>query len=175
MQIPESDMIFGDFSADDCFWIEKSRLYSISLRHLGFKSVEFVLYRSGITPSDGELLFVEAKTSLRHNYNGLSFAAEISDISQKYMDALQIVCAIWHGGRKESEKLPRNFIKFYESGKKIVFILVVKNGDRENLPTVGDAIRKRLLKENRLWKFEVLAINESDARKKNLIVTEDCE
>ena len=83
MQIPESNMIFGNFNADDCFWIEKSRLYSISLRHLGYKSVEFVLYRSGITPRDDELLFVEAKTSLRHNNEGMSFAAEISDIAQK--------------------------------------------------------------------------------------------
>ena len=60
MQIPESDMIFGEFSNDDCFWIEKSRLYSVSLKHLGFKSVEFVLYHSGTNPSEDALLFVEA-------------------------------------------------------------------------------------------------------------------
>ena len=60
MQIPESDMILSEFSNDDCFWIEKSRLYSVSLKHLGFKSVEFVLYHSGTNPSEDALLFVEA-------------------------------------------------------------------------------------------------------------------
>jgi len=173
MQILESGMLFGDFSDDDCFWIEKSKIYDVSLKHLGFKSVEFVLHRydnSENSTNRNELLFVEAKTTLHPSVAGREFSAEISDISQKFIDALQIVCAAWHGGRKDKIKLPMNFKRYFESGKKIVFMLVLKNEPTIGLSIIGDAISKQLLKENRLWKFDVIVLSEEFAIIENLVL-----
>ena len=164
-----SDMTFKDFGKDNCFQIEESKLYK-SLKHLGFKTVEFVAYRAGNHEGDCRLLFVEAKTTLRSEKDMPRFSDEIADISQKFIDALQIVCGAWHGGKKNTVKLPDNFTQFRENGKKIVFILVVKNSGKEELLTVADAISRQLLKEIRLWKFEVKVFNEELAKKENLIL-----
>ena len=51
MQAPTGDMVFSgmrfrDFGTDNCFRIENSRLYRVSLQHLGYKTVEFVAYNA---------------------------------------------------------------------------------------------------------------------------------
>jgi len=166
-----SGMKFIDFGTDNCFLIEESRLYKKSLQHLGFKTVEFVTYRSSAGAEESKLIFVEAKTTLRPESSKIRFADEIADISQKFIDALQIVCGIWHGAHKKNVVLPANFAKFRESGKKIVFVLVVKNSDNKNLLAVTDAIHKNLLKESRLWKFDIKVLNEELAQKENLVLT----
>ena len=85
------------------------------------------------------------------------------------MDALQIVCGIWHGGRRDKVSLPVKFSAFRENGSRIVFVLVIKNCDKEDLLFAKEAILRQLLKENRLWQFEVLVLNEELAQKKNLV------
>ena len=172
---PSRDMVFScmkfrDFGADNCYLIEESQLYQTSLRHLGFKTVEFVTYRSANDTKESKLIFVEAKTTLRPESAVSRFADEIADISQKFVDSLQIICGVWHGGRKDKVYLPANFDQFRENGKKIVFILIVKNGDARNLLTVKEAISRKLLKENRLWRFEVKVLDEELARKENLVL-----
>ncbi|MCL2361200.1 MAG: hypothetical protein FWC73_05245 [Defluviitaleaceae bacterium] len=180
MQVPPGDMVFSDmrfrdFGADncDCYRIEDSNLYRKSLRHLGYKSVEFVVYNSSGRAGESMLIFVEAKTTLRPQNSKSRFSDEIADISQKFMDSLQIICGIWHGGRKGKTQLPANFAQFYESGKKIVFALVVKNSEKRELLTVADAIYRKLLKERRLWKFDVKVLNEELSQKENLVLAED--
>ena len=180
MQVPSGDMVFSgmqflDFGTDNCFRIEDSRLYRQSLRHLGYKTVEFVTFRANGNPDEGKLLLVEARTSLRLERQSDKFADEISDISQKFIDALQIICGAWHGGRKNKVSLPANFGIFRENGRKIVFVLVVKNSEQRDLLTVSDAIYKRLLRESRLWKFDVKVLNEELAIKENLVLTGECE
>ena len=164
MRIFESGMTFGDFDKDDCFNIEKYELYKKSLSHLGFKTVEFVLYRHD------KLLFVEAKPSLRTEVNGNRFSDEVADISQKFMDALQIVCGLWHGGRKDKAKLPQSFSQFHKNGKGIVFVLVVKDGKKKDLLTTSRAISRQLLRENRLWRFDIKVLNEELAKNEKLVV-----
>ena len=165
-----SDMKFRDFGVDNCYLIEESRLYQTSLRHLGFKTVELVIYRSTSDTGGGKLVFVEAKTTLRPENAAFRFADEINDISQKFIDALQIICGVWHGGRKGKVHLPKNFDQFRENGRQIVFILVVKSGDERDLLTVKDAISKKLLKEKRLWRFDVEVLSEELAQKGNLVL-----
>ena len=176
MQISSGDMVysgmkFRDFGIDNCYRIEESKLYQKSLRHLGFKTVEIVTYLSADKIGESKLIFMEAKTTLRPESTKLRFADEIADISQKFIDALQIVCGTWHGGRKGKVTLPKNFEQFRENGKKIVFVLVVKKSDKKDLLTVKDAIFKRLLKESRLWKFKVEVLDEELARKENLVLS----
>ena len=150
--------------------IEESRLYQKSLSPFGFKTVEFVAYRSTTDTGGGKLIFVEAKTTLRQENAESRFADEISDISQKFIDAPQIICGVWHGGRKDKVHLPMNFDQFRENGRQIVFILVVKYGDKSDLLTVADAISKKLLKESKLWRFDVKVLNEELAQKENLVL-----
>jgi len=180
MQKPLGDMVFSgmqfsDFGEDNCFLIEDSRLYQKSLAHLGYKTVEFVMYKENGEPKSGKLLFVEAKTTLRSLENKTRFTDEINDISQKFIDALQIVCGVWHGARKEKPNLPANFADFRENGKKIVFLLVVKKGDRNQLLAASEAISKRLLKESRLWNFDVKVIDEQIAQQENLVLAGESE
>jgi len=175
MQAPTGDMVFSgmqfrDFGTDNCFRIEDSRLYKVSLQHLGYKTVEFVAYYANGNAGGAKLLFVEAKTSVRVEAKVGKFTDEVADISQKFMDALQLICGAWHGGRKDKVPLPTNFANFRESGKKISFILVVKNSGDRDLLTMRDAISTHLVKERRLWKFDIKVLNEELAIKENLVL-----
>ena len=166
-----SGMKFRDFGIDNCYRIEESELYKTSLRHLGFKTVEFVIYHSACDAGESKLIFVEAKTTLRQESAKIRFAEEIAGISQKFMDALQIVCGMWHGGRKGKKvSLPANFDQFRKYGSGIVFVLVVKICDKKDLLTVSDAISRKLLKESRLWRFKVKVLDEELAQKENLVL-----
>jgi len=168
-----SDMKFRDFGADNCFFIEESRLYKKSLHHLGFKTVEFVAFSPADQMTDSKLIFVEAKTTLRQASAKARFEEEIGDISQKFIDALQLVCGVWHGGRKGKVSLPANFALFRESGKKIVFVLVVKNIEEANLFNIKSAILDKLRRESILWKFDLMVLSEELAMEEKLVLAED--
>ena len=163
-----SDMRFNDFDANSCYRIEDAPLYKGTLKHLGFKTVEFVLCLKGIDDGQLKMMFVEAKPVIRPKFDN-----EIRQISQKFIDALQIVCGIWHGGRKDEEALPPNFKEFMQNGKKIVFVLIVKNCDKSDLLPAQEAIYKKLQREHALWKFEVKVLNEELAKKENLVLEEE--
>jgi len=158
-------MLFGDFDEANCFHIEKLDLYNRDLSSHGIKSVEFVLYR----PEKNKLLFVEAKTSLPIKERQGWLNSEITKISQKFMDSLQLVCGIWLRGDNGKTKLPDNYANFFEKGVEIVFILVIKRRG-VNLLHIADAIKANLLKEHKLWNFSILVLNEELARNKDLIV-----
>ena len=168
-----SGMKFRDFGDDNCFRIEESRLYQKSLQHHGFKMVEFVTLRNAEQPEDSKLVFVEAKTTLRQESAKARFEEEISDIAQKFIDALQFICGVWHGGRKNKTTLPANFAKFRENGSKIVFVLVVKNIEETNLRRVKSAILEKLRRERILWKFDLLVLNEELAIEEKLVLAGD--
>lgn len=67
--------------------------------------------------------------------------------------------------------MPANFKQFRNSGKQISFVLVVKNSEKKDLLTVAEAIKCKLRKEHRLWKFDVKVLNEELAIKENLVLT----
>ncbi|MCL1999601.1 MAG: hypothetical protein FWG65_12640 [Turicibacter sp.] len=162
-----SDMQFRDFGTDNCYRIEESNLYIETLEK-AFKIVEFVVYQP-IDADTGKLIFVEAKTNLPPQTKS-AFNKEIADISQKFMDALQVICGIWHGGLKNTVQLPANFDKFRENGKDIVFLLVAKSLDNESLLDVEEAIYKKLMKERKLWNFDVRVLNEEFAKRENFVL-----
>ena len=168
-----SDMKFKDFGADNCFLIEESRLYKNSLKTRGFKTVEFVAFIPANQAEDSKLVFVEAKTTLRQESAKPEFEKEINGISQKFIDALQIVCGLWHGGRNDKVSLPANFALFRDRGKKIVFVLVVKNIEETNLFNVKSAILSKLHRESILWKFELIVLSEKLAMGENLVLGRD--
>ena len=167
MRIDEEGLLFGDFELSDCFHIEKTKLYS-KLSGRGFKSVEFVLHR----PQKHELLFVEGKTTLPSIDNKVKYNDEIVEISQKFMDSLQLTCGIWFGRHNGNVAVPANSSYFFSYGIQIVFVLVIKNR-KGNLVRIAEEIKRKISREHKLWRFDVLVLNEDDARTHNLVVLEE--
>ena len=166
MRIVEDGLTFGDYSDADCFHIEKTDVYN-RLSGKGVKSVEFVLYQ----PEKSKLLFVEGKSTLPAKGNAIAFNGELIDISHKFMDSLQLACGIWFGGHNQYVKVPENSADFFRYGVQIVFVLVIKNR-KGQLLHIADRIKQHLSKEHKLWRFEVLVLNESDAQREKLVVVE---
>ena len=167
MQINEDGLLFGNFEPSDCFHIENTKLYS-KLKGRGFKSVEFVLHK----PEERKLLFVEGKTTLPAADNIDKYDEEIAHISQKFMDSFQLSCGIWVGQYNSKVDLPANSAQFFMCGVQIVFVLVIKNR-RGNLVRIAEKIKRKLSREHRLLQFEVLVLNEEDARTYQLVVSEE--
>ena len=163
MRIYESDMVFGDFNEADCFHIEQTDIRK-RLASRGVKSVEFVLSQ----PMEKRILFVEAKSTLPSANNIERFEEEINDISQKFMDSLSLTCGIWFGSHNSEVTAPDNREQFFSYGTQIVFILVIKSRKRD-LPHIEDMIKRQLLRERIRWGFDVLAMNEDEAREANLV------
>ena len=167
MRIFEEGLTFGEYDEADCFHIEKTDIYK-KLSGKSIKSVEFILHR----PEARKLLLVEGKNTLPAKNNRAAFSEEITDISYKFMDSLQLACGIWFGGHNSIVKVPKNGMNFFRYGVQIVFVLVIKNR-KGNLLHIADRIKQQLMKEHRLWKFEILVLNEELAKKENLIISED--
>ena len=157
-------MVFGNFDKANCFHIEKMEIYSRDLSRHGVKSVEFVLYR----PETNKTLFVEGKTSVSIEKGRGRFQRDISDISQKFMDSFNFAFGIWLGGHRGRMELPKNYARFFGRGVQVIFILVIKNC-RSDLLHIADVIKQRLLKEQRLLKFKVYAMDEAGAYRNNLL------
>ena len=86
---------------------------------------------------------------------------------------MQLACAIWLGSHKNKAKFPTNVSLFFQHGGLFRFVLVIKEHEKELLPYVEEAIKVKLKKELRLWKFEVTALNEELATEKKLVIRED--
>ena len=83
-----------------------------------------------------------------------------------------MACGIWFGGHNSKVLIPKNGLRFFSYGVLIVFVLVIKNR-KGNLLHIADRIKQQLLKEHRLWKFEIIVLNEELARRENLIISEE--
>ena len=166
-----SDLTFGDFSERDCFHIEKSRLYQKSLSTHGVKTVEFALIHPDTSNGTGKLWLVEARKSFSHQEN--RFNSNITEISQKFIDSLQMSCSIWLGSHRNKAKLPSNIEDFFKHGGLFRFVLVIKEHDkRELLTIIGEAIKAKLKKEFRIWRFEIEVLDEELAIRRGLVIRE---
>jgi len=101
-----------------------------------------------------------------------AFKKEVTEISQKFMDSLQLTCGIWFGEHNRNVTVPENCTNFLRYGEQIVFVLVIKNR-KGNLVYIADMIKQLLLKEHRLWRFEIVVLNEDDAFEKKLVIHEE--
>lgn len=160
--IKESDMTFGGFRKEDLFRIEDS-----GLQHSfgeGIKTVEFVLLKD-----NDKLLFVEAKTSCPNRENRYEntdksekFESYFSDISDKFVDSLQMMLNVFLQRNESSDEIGRNIVnKNIYPALKFRFILVVKKAtDIEWLAGPKEELEARLLRWKKLWDVEVEVLNE---------------
>ena len=171
--IKESDMEFGAFRKEDVFRIEDSRLQHSFGE--GIKTVEFVLLKD-----NDKLLFVEAKTSCPNGENRYEskdkaekFEVYFTDISDKFVDSLQMMLNVFLQKRKESaDEIGFNITdKSIYPTLKFRFILVVKKAvDIAWLAGPKEELEARLLRWKKLWNVEVVVLNEELAVRYGIVL-----
>lgn len=168
--IRESDMDFGPFFPTQLFLIEKSSQYQDCNRSC-VRCCEFVLLK------DNKILFVEAKTSCpnseRQKETGertAKYHAFVSEITEKMRHSLSLYAAML-AGRRSMEGVGEGIRKADRAKTEIVFVLVVKNAEKEWLKNYADVFQRQLRPEMKIWNIRsVLVMNESTARTKGLIL-----
>ena len=159
--ITESGM---DFIAENAFYIEKAELYT-NLGD-GVRSVEFIRVKND------KLMFIEAKTGFPNpdnpcEENREKFQSTVETICEKFIHSLHLLSSVKIGVTKES--LPSDFDLSEKTS--LVFLLVIKNHDLAWCrPIKGKFIDALPLYLKKIWKPEVLVINQSVAVKQGLIV-----
>ena len=159
--ITESNMNFI-VDTGDTYHIEKSQAYIGICGSI--KTVEFIRQK------DNNLLFIEAKTTLTNPDNSANpvelFNNEISDICEKFIHSLSLLSAVQIG--VISETLPSGWDRAHKISLK--FVLIIRNHQMGWCRSVKHAIGQILpLHISKIWKPEVLVINQETAQKYNLV------
>ena len=161
----ESGMEFIVSPEQNLYYIEKSPVYAALQNEM--KMAEFVLYDD----KKKKVFVVEAKTSAPNpnsNVQAANFNTFINEIDQKLSNAMDLFAK-----QALCSALPAGFEKIDYSNVNIVFVLVIKNHKKEWLQTVNDALGIAVNKHKRfkkIWKCNVIVLNEDSARKKKLIL-----
>ena len=166
-----SDILFGDFDDASFFHIEQTALYQKRLKSHGINSAEYLLLRPSESQNEIALLVVEAKKTLAVRGSN-EFHANLTKIASQLMDSLKLAIGIWLGSYEGIVELPSNFDRFFERGRKITLILIIK--DREgDMPKIADTLKHQYLRnESKLLGFDVKVYNEQQAISANLVVKE---
>lgn len=167
-QVRESEMLF-EFEENQIFLIENSRLHNEVGE--GIKSVEFV-----VSLNEQEFTFIEAKSSSPKptKENQEKFDTFINDVSDKFVHSFNMfLTAILR--RYHDETIPRNFLEMNKEQAVFKFILIIKGHQIEWLQPLQDAFSKSLLNMRKIWKSNVIVMNEEMARDYNLIKRVDID
>ena len=165
--IYESKMKFGPFAEDEVIPIEKTPQY-IKIQH-GMRMCEFVLCRKG----KRKLIYVEAKTTAP-NPNSKDvinpkekFQNYIIEIKEKFTNALDL-----YVNMAMKKEVPNEFEDIDYNEYEIIFLLVIKECDRQWVKDVKDALEMSVRSELRvknIWCCKVLVFNEEMALRQRLI------
>lgn len=157
IQIEESKMLF-EFEKERVFRIENSKLQK-SIGE-GIKTVEFL-----VTLKEDEIYFVEAKSSSPQPTpeNKEKFDTFINEISDKFLHSFNMyLSAILK--RNHYDEIPTTLIDINKEKVEFKFILIIKGHKIEWLQPLKDAIYKKLLHQNKIWKNSVILMNEEIAK-----------
>lgn len=162
ISIKESGMNF-EFDEEMIFEIETSKLH----RQVGngIKTVEFI-----VSLKDNELSFIEAKSSSPRptKENEEKFDKFIAEISEKFLHSFNLyMSAIMK--RNTHDEIKRRFFEMDNSVVKFKFILIIKGHSIEWLAPLKDALERSLLYHNRIWKSNIILMNDELARAYNLV------
>lgn len=163
--IKESNMLFGEYEENKVFKIENSELHNKIGN--GIKVVEFILLRNG-----KYIDFIEAKSSSPQpsNDNKERFHEFIEEISDKFIHSFNLY---YSGIMKRNigyEEISNDFFELDLRKINFKFILVIKDHKEEWLIPLSEAIKKKLIYHNRIWKSDIIVINEKLAKQYNLVV-----
>lgn len=168
--IRESDMDFGPYVPGQLFHMEKSNQYQ-DCNKARVRCCEFLLLK------DRKLLFVEAKKTCpngeKQNEAGertKEYHGYVEEITEKMRHSLSLYAAML-AGRRSMEGVGEGIRKADRAKTEIVFVLVVKNAEKEWLKNYADVFQRQLRPEMKIWNIRsVLVMNESTARTKGLIL-----
>jgi hypothetical protein len=158
-EIRESGMAFVTASSDDeIFHIERSRLYA-SVE--GVKTVELVLRKT-----TKELDFIEAKSSSPRpdKANSSDFDDFIGEVTEKFIHSFNLFCAAAFGRYEKYFDAGEGFKTLDFSNVKFKFILVLNGHRIDWLPPLREALRRGLLYHQKIWKSELVVLNDTHAR-----------
>lgn len=156
--IDESGMIFGPYSENDIYMIEKSKSY-ISIG-CGVKTVEF-LYRD-----NNYFYFIEAKSG-GPNPKGERFEDYVNNIADKFIHSFNLWLTLFFERRCDTISLRMIDIDMRKSI--FLFVLVIKDHNKEWLPAIKAAIDRRMCAEIKIWGHRIIVINDEQAKKRKLI------
>ena len=166
-----SDIWFGDFDDADFYHIEQTSIYQKRMNPRGISTAEFLLIQSDDKASGRKLLVIEAKKTLAATGTD-DFHANLKKIARQFMDSLLLAFGIWLGSHDKNSKdeLPLNYIHFFENGRSILFVLVIKKRE-EDMINIADTLKSEYLrKERRILGFDVLVMNEEQAQRAGLVM-----
>ncbi len=175
LTILESNMLFGPFNQDHCFYLEKSELYQ-KLQH-GVQIAEFLLIK--IQQQVQNVWIIEAKSSSPRPQTQPAFDAFIAEIADKMRNALLLTLALKLGrhGADAQMLLPADFQTLDLSTTRFKFILVIKNHLDAWLVPLQEALNRCLWALNKslgsLSPLPVVVLNETLARQHGLIGQEE--
>lgn len=158
--INESGMAFGPFPDDQVYQIEKSEAYT----HLGegVKVVEF-LYKQNAE----KLFFVEAKSSSPKPKGG-DFKKFIEEISDKFIHSFNLWLSLKL--KRRNDVVSKNIFDAKLDKQIFRFILVIKGHEESWLPPISEALRREMMAEIKIWKHEVIVINDQQAKQRGLVL-----
>ena len=157
--IKESGMTFGPFPEEQVYQIEKAEAYT----RLGesVKVVEFV-YRQ----NNDKLFFIEAKSS-SPKPPGEQFSTYIDDISEKFIHSFNLWLTLNLNRRKDN--VSKEVLDVSTDTQIFRFILVVHGHEETWLPPLKAALERKMLPEIKIWKHEVIVLNDRLAKARGLI------
>lgn len=172
--IEESGVTFGPFAEEKLFHIEKSAIYQ-QLGE-GIKSVEFVLCRK-----KNILIFLEAKTTCpnaatrdRSAEAKARYEAFYADVAQKIEDSVKLTLAALLGRFADVNDIGDFIHNCDLSSTKLKFILVITTPKATELwlPGPKAELERRLLSLRKIWKLDVVVLNQQMAIDAGLIIDE---
>jgi len=157
--ITESGMIFGPFTDQQVYQIEKSDAY-INLGE-GIKVVEFV-YRK----NEEKLFFIEAKSSSPMP-EGEKFTDYITDIADKFTHSFNLWLTL--NLRRRTDTITSDVMEVNMEKQIFRFILVIKGHEKSWLPPIKAALERKMMAEIKIWKHEIIVLNDTQAKERGLI------
>lgn len=160
----ESGMRF-QFTVEKSFHVEKSEVYDKRLNGHGVCSVECITLRGE------KVLFIEAKSSAPNPDTASErFFDYIRGIVRKFQDSLSL-CEAIHSNLWSGKEIGDELAERLWNCPKIVFVLIIQHHKKEWLREVQDGLTHEMNALLKIWRAEVIAINQEQALKFGLIVS----
>lgn len=168
----ESNMKIGPFEDNLFFKIENSKLHK-SMKSK-FRATECIIKRSD------NILLIEAKTSCPNVDVSKSDTEEIKikkcneyfiEIKEKFEDTFNMYLAVYVGKNMNYDEIGTDLLlDGILKASKIKLVLIIKNANRDWLPQIKAMLEKELIKFCRLWKVDIVVLNEEMAIDRRLCV-----
>lgn len=163
IKITESKMVFEPYEEDDIFEIEKSKINQMAGDCIN--TVEFVLVRDV-----SKILFVEAKSSTpRESTDKYRYEEFITEIKEKFIHSFELYQALRCQRYDINMQIGTNLKNLDWKQGEIKFVFVIHGHQKEWLPPIREALLKAMDSFNKIWKSDIIVLNDEMAMRWNLV------